>query len=110
MARQQMVQVRCDRCKRVEYVPVDSNKDVEAKFVLAFQPSGGGKQVNLEFKDLCSPCEKTVSKLIEGIARDIKGKSPKRSAAKKTEGEDPSVSVTTVEDKPTQRSQRPQRA
>ena len=99
MSRKQMIEVKCDRCKRVEYVPIKKEKKEEASLDLEFKPSAGGThgRIKLKFNDLCSPCEKTIKNLIESIAREIKGKSPDRKSDAKKEGDDdaaPSIEVT----------------
>lgn len=92
MARKRMIEVQCERCKRVEYVRADAVKSNSVQLNLQFKPAKGGI-VKVSFEDLCDPCARTVSNLIQSIARDIKGKSPKRSKAKKTE-EGPDISVS----------------
>lgn len=103
MTRKQMIEVKCDRCKRIEYVPASSKETDKAKLELRFRPSGKKPRVKevdleLEFDDLCSPCENTVKNLIESIAREIKGKSPDRSEAKGEGAEDdPSIETGTTQ-------------
>lgn len=60
MARQEVVQVRCDRCKRVETLPMQPKKalpDLEARL--------GEKRV--VFEDLCSRCTNACAHIIEEL-------------------------------------------
>jgi len=54
MARQEVVQIRCDRCKRVELQPPQPQKavpDFEARFL----------DKRLVYDDLCSRCRETIT-------------------------------------------------
>jgi hypothetical protein len=53
MAREKVVKVRCDRCKRTELVPVAADK-VGADFEASFQGQ------RLVYEDLCERCRETV--------------------------------------------------
>ena len=98
MARRQTIEVKCDRCKRIEYVNAKSGKSVEADLDIKFRESGTGKKTAVKFDDLCSPCEKTVKNLIDSIVKEIKGKSPDRkSDAKKEGGNSPSIKVESTQ-------------
>lgn len=60
MARLEVVQIRCDRCKRVELVPAGPNKtqpDFEVRFL----------ERKLIYEDLCAKCKTTL----ENVWKDI---------------------------------------
>lgn len=61
MAREKVVKVRCDRCKRTELQPVVAEK-VGADFDASF------KGQRLVYEDLCLKCKETV----ENIWTDLK--------------------------------------
>ena len=83
MARKVMVEVKCDRCDRIEYQEQNGKKSIEASLEIVMMSSGGESGYNFKFSDLCSPCESTVNKLVEQIAKKVAGKSPSRTEAKK---------------------------
>jgi hypothetical protein len=61
MARQPVVQLQCDRCKRVSLVPLAPEKalpDFEAQF----------KGQRLVYQDLCEPCSKTLQNVWQDMA------------------------------------------
>lgn len=68
MARQEVIQIRCDRCKRVELLPPMPKKekaDFEARF---------GEKV-VKYEDLCSSCKEAVTRIWDDIKewkREIK--------------------------------------
>lgn len=76
MATREVVEIRCDRCKRVEYRDI---QEVAAGPLLVLTWSG----VTLTFKDLCEPCIKTIKNYVNKVATALEGKSPDR-AKKKT--------------------------
>lgn len=76
MARSEVVEISCDRCKRKEYVSRSEEKKEPDLTV-----HGMGRDIVLD--DLCVACQKTVSNYIDGIGKEIKGRSPKRIAKKK---------------------------
>ena len=76
MAKQQVVEVQCDRCKRKEYQPVSQKEAEVSKTELELNFRG----VKIRFNDLCAPCEKTVGNYVEHIKKEPKGKSPERKA------------------------------
>ena len=61
MAREKVVKVRCDRCKRTELQPVVAEK-VGSDFEASFQGQ------RLVYEDLCLKCKETV----ENIWTDLK--------------------------------------
>lgn len=61
MARAKVEQVQCDRCKRVELVPLREDRTGAAVLTLNF------KGVELKYEDLCPRCESAVGRLIEDI-------------------------------------------
>lgn len=54
MARQEVVQVKCDRCKRVELQPILVTPKIQPDFEARFENK------RLVYEDLCSYCRKTV--------------------------------------------------
>lgn len=57
MARQQVMQVQCDRCKRVELQPVmEGEKAPELTVVFGME--------KLVYNDLCSSCRSAITRLI----------------------------------------------
>ena len=57
MARQQVVQCQCDRCKRVELAPVTDDKK-EPTLTVTFDGQ------TLVYEDLCSSCKAAISRLV----------------------------------------------
>ena len=76
MAKRPVVEIRCDRCKRVEYREVKGAQPDEGVTmpILALHFKG----MDVTFTDLCTPCDSTVTSLVESIKKELKGKSPKR--------------------------------
>jgi hypothetical protein len=67
MAKLLMTELRCDRCKRVEYVEAtDAHAQEAATQVPALHLVMGGDHEDAEvlFHDLCSPCKKTVTRYV----------------------------------------------
>ena len=61
MSRCEVVQVRCDRCKRVQLVPPQQKKgkpDFEAKMV-----GPDGKDTVLTYEDTCSYCKSALANI-----------------------------------------------
>lgn len=81
MAKQQVVEVQCDRCKRKEYRSVTQVEVPKTELELDF------RGMKIKFDDLCEPCRTTISNYVDNIKKAPKGKSPKRRAKKK----DPSL-------------------
>jgi len=77
MGRQAVVQVSCDRCKRVEHRPFSEGAE-PAKGKAHFMFSGIYKGKRVEFEDLCTGCEAILDNHWEGMARQLKKKSPIR--------------------------------
>lgn len=76
MATREVVEISCDRCKRVEYR--DAHADTN--------PPGltlNWRDRSIAFTDLCVPCMKTISNYVEKIVTALESKSPDR-AKKKT--------------------------
>lgn len=61
MARQEVIQIRCDRCKRVQLLPKQEHPktipDFEARFF----------DKKLLYEDLCSLCKETIQNLWEDL-------------------------------------------
>lgn len=68
MARLKVVQIRCDRCKRVELLPPQDEKpkaDFEVRFL----------EKTLKYEDLCSSCKEALDHIWDAIKewkREIK--------------------------------------
>lgn len=68
MARQEVVQIQCDRCKRVELLPPAPKKAVPD-----FNAQFGDKTV--KYEDLCSSCKDALTRIWDDIKewkREIK--------------------------------------
>jgi hypothetical protein len=72
MSRRKVVQVHCDRCTRVELVPVDSAENEEP----AFEGMFGGDHV--VYQDLCSGCTDLIKNHWAAFAAKISKSSPIR--------------------------------
>lgn len=84
MGRQAVVQITCDRCKRVEHRPMSEAKEppaVGAKKHFMFRGIYKGQQV--EFEDLCSGCESILDNHWSDMARQLQKASPIRKKSKK---------------------------
>lgn len=69
MSRQEVVMIKCDRCKREELRPANTAKKDGTEFQCQFQ----GK--TLSYEDLCSRCRTTIILLMERVKeweRDLK--------------------------------------
>jgi hypothetical protein len=65
MARVEVIQVKCDRCKRVETLapqPAKSKPDFELRMV-----GPDGNEVSLAFQDTCSYCKTALSNIFTQI-------------------------------------------
>jgi hypothetical protein len=80
--RQQMVEVRCGRCKRVEYKPVKESPVEETNTLHVKLDVPGEPTIEVRFDDLCTPCLKTVKSHLVGIVKQLDGVSPARSRKK----------------------------
>jgi len=104
MTTQDVRKVHCDRCKRVEEKPIFEPSFSVAGGVTNLQPQtwtgtiptpaftalileegsiGTGNHIpavprKVEFVDLCEPCRRTISALLEQIGKKIDGLSPER--------------------------------
>jgi hypothetical protein len=85
MSRQKVVEIKCDRCSRIEYKKASSNGELKS-VSLAANLKGTQDDVSIAFEDLCSPCTKTVANHLSAIIKDFKGKSPDRKSKAKEEG------------------------
>lgn len=79
--RQQMVEVKCSRCDRVEYKPVTDKPEPQVFFHAALS-CGNDTLAEVTFDDLCSPCQKTVTGYLEHISKKLEGYSPSRAKKK----------------------------
>jgi ribosomal protein L44E len=83
VAKQQVVEVQCDRCKRKEYKP---STELDAKGGPDLHLAFLNGEVDVTFEDLCASCKKAVSNYVESIKKKQKGKSPERGAKEKPPG------------------------
>lgn len=60
MARQEVVQIQCDRCKRVELIP-PGPKRTEPLLLLNF------KNVTIKYDDICPRCEQAIERIIRDL-------------------------------------------
>jgi hypothetical protein len=79
MAKTPVIRVQCSRCEREEFreVTADIKKIEQGKaFVAKLIVEDGERDV--VFDDLCKPCTRTITKLLEQIGKKIDGKAPDR--------------------------------
>lgn len=84
MGRQAVLQVACDRCKRVEHRPLSEAPDPPKKGEKPppmFQGTYRGEHA--EFEDLCSGCESIIDRHWAGIAKHLQKASPIRRKGKR---------------------------
>ncbi len=87
MATELMMQVKCDRCERLETRPVkeETKRIAEGSAVKQFSAtlvSSDGKSRTIEIGDLCGPCENTIANHLAAIEKKVEKKSPDRKAKK----------------------------
>lgn len=82
MARQQVVEVRCDRCGRQEYRGQGDDAVERTDPELLIRVAGSPAII---YQDLCGPCAQAVRGYVESIVKGLKHKSPVRQAKKKVE-------------------------
>ena len=73
MAKREVIEIECERCKRTELVrPEEYNElpDFEVKFGHD-SPSGVKPDVEVRFDDLCSSCNKTIRNALEKLVKPI---------------------------------------
>lgn len=80
--RRQVVEIQCDRCQRVETVPLVVGVDLAAgpdstALVVALMVDGKS-EIQFTMEALCTPCTKTVRNHLQAIRKPIKGASPNR--------------------------------
>jgi hypothetical protein len=83
MARVPVIEVHCDRCPSVEYVPVPAGQ--EPPKPRTFTAKMGGDDPALSFEELCNPC----AEIIKGYLALIAKKSEKTSSVRKKKEADP---------------------
>jgi hypothetical protein len=84
VAKTQLVEVRCDRCKRKEYLKPDAKpKDNNLPAISLLLSLPGSPPVEVKFTDLCEPCQRTIANHVDQIIKAPKGMSPDRKAKKK---------------------------
>lgn len=72
MARQKVVKLDCDRCKRTELRPLAELKEEGPIFQAEFK----GKKI--KYDDLCTTCEGVVETIWENICTPLTKASPRR--------------------------------
>lgn len=73
MGRQKVIQITCDRCTRVEHIPISSVPPDEGKMF-----SGQFMGDVIEFTDLCSGCQAIINSRWETIKKELTKSSPIR--------------------------------
>lgn len=84
MAKNLVMELECDRCKRVEVIDKDTATNLSTSdpvLSLKLNDALGGTHKEVMFIDLCSPCRHAVTQLVEQIGKKIDGKSPDRKKA-----------------------------
>jgi len=128
MSTQNVIKVRCDRCQRIEEKPAidppqflnptaGMNTQLPVTVLTPPSPAFEGKLMLraagetdehpcfVKFQDLCEPCRRTVSSLLDQIGRRIDGLSPDRKVAKRGAKKE----VAAVSSSATSHSSTPQR-
>lgn len=87
MASELKIEVRCDRCQRLETRPVDEEQQriMNGGAVDQFSATlktASGKEHTVKIGDLCGPCENTVMNHLASIAKKVEKKSPDRTSKK----------------------------
>lgn len=93
MARSQrtVIEVKCDRCTRVEeraFMPEGDDPNLPAF-------KGAMPGVSVEFGDLCLPCSRSVKNHLEQIGKKLDSPSPFRTAK---EDKSPEVEISVIEE------------
>ena len=88
MPKQAVYKYECDRCGRVWYPEMKEGEEAPRtrKLKLLLTGKDDEKMIDVTYDILCESCEKTVQNYVEGVAKDLKNKSPKRGAKKKDGG------------------------
>jgi hypothetical protein len=88
--RKLMYETQCSRCDRKE-MQEPSTEELQEELAadkapleeaLSFYASLG--DIEVKFKDLCSPCRRTITAILEQVGKKIEGVSPDRKVVKKT--------------------------
>jgi hypothetical protein len=83
MGRQAVIQITCDRCKRVEHRPLSEAKDPpEEGDKSNYMFRGKYKGDWVEFEDLCMGCESILDKHWEAMSKQLQKSSPIRRKGK----------------------------
>ena len=84
MPKQAVYKYECDRCGRTWFPEVKEGESPPEtrKLQLILVGRDGEKMVEVTYDILCDSCEKTVGNYVQGVAKDLKNKSPKRGAKK----------------------------
>lgn len=78
MGRKVVVELKCDRCRKVEHVEEKPNTEATAKGPI-FSCTFLGKTTTYE--DLCTGCKEVVATHVADIIRDMKKVTPRRTNA-----------------------------
>lgn len=78
MGRKVVVELKCDRCRKVEHVATQPGEE-NLKDVSAFSCSFMGKTVM--YSDLCTGCKEVIATHVADITRDMKKVTPRRTNA-----------------------------
>lgn len=98
MARKHVVEIKCDRCTRVENRTMGEGESTPLP--ASFKATMGSKEVS--FDDLCTPCWTTVKQHLDAISKKIEGMSPdrKKTASVRTQESEVQQQLSTVEPVP----------
>jgi len=66
MARKQVLEIKCDRCGRVETQPILEGEDGSSKVALKLEH--GGKVT--EYEDLCTRCDQAIENYVKQIRKE----------------------------------------
>ena len=79
MGRQQVIQVTCDRCRRIENRPMSEAREPPKNGDKShYMFIGTFKGDHVEFEDLCSGCESILDNHWEAVAKQLQKASPIR--------------------------------
>src|SRR5580693_2490071 len=76
MGRKQVVEIQCSRCSRTETQPGELTGPRPAHVFLAtlhLSDAPTAEPLTVKFEDLCTPCRRTVSAMLEQIGKRIEG-------------------------------------
>lgn len=93
MAKKLMIGYECSRCARewfVEFKEGEKPPDPPS-FSMSMKTSPDDPGIDVQFDELCKTCARSVSNYAASIAKQLKGKSPKRAKKKGPSEEGPQL-------------------